>query len=112
MSYDVIVTSKYFGSGDEALSENLMLAYINTMTMKEDLPENLWFYGDGAYLTCKGSDALEDLKALVEKGVNVSTCGTCLNFYELEERLEVGEVTTMSDFVDLFASSEKVVTPA
>lgn len=112
MSYDVVIASKYFGRGDETLSENLMLAYINTTAMKEDnLPRKIWFYGDGAYLTCTGSDALDDLKALEAKGVDIATCGTCLNFYELEDDVQVGSVKTMADFVELFGESEKVVTP-
>lgn len=111
MSYDVIITGKSMGQGDEPLTENLMLAFINTLAGKENLPEHLWFYGDGAYLTCKGSDALDDLKALEEKGVHVATCGTCSNYYELDDKIEVGEIKTMSDFVDLFAESESLVFP-
>lgn len=111
MSYDVIITGKSMGQGEEALAENLMLAFINTLAGKENLPEHVWFYGDGAYLTSKGSDALDDLKALEEKGVSIATCGTCTNYYELEDHLEVGEIKTMSDFVDLFGESESLVFP-
>lgn len=112
MSYDIIVTSKTMGGGDTTLAENLMLAFINTLTQKDNLPDHMWFYGDGAFLTALGSEALEDLESLVNRGVDIKTCGTCVNYYELEEDIKVGEITTMSAFVDLFASSQKLVFPA
>lgn len=45
--------------------------------------ENHAFYNGGAFITCEGSQSLEDLKALEEQGVKILTCGTCLNHYGL-----------------------------
>ena len=58
------------------------------------------FYNGGAKLTCEGSESLEDLKELKSRGVKIFTCGTCLNYYELSDKLAVGEVTNMYDIAE------------
>lgn len=48
---------------------------------------------------------------MAEKGVDIRTCGTCLNFYGLTEQLEVGTVTNMYDIVETLAKAGKVIKP-
>ena len=69
------------------------------------------FYNGGAKLTVEGSGSLEDLKAMEAQGVEILTCGTCLNHYGLTERLAVGGVTNMYAIVEKLAGAEKVVKP-
>ena len=69
------------------------------------------FYNGGAKLTTEGSASLEDLKKLEEQGVEILTCGTCLNYYGLTERLAVGSVTNMYSIVEKLAGAGKVVKP-
>lgn len=69
------------------------------------------FYNGGATLTTEGSDSLEDLKSLEAQGVTIKTCGTCLNYYGLTEKLCVGEVTNMYDIVETMAKASKVIKP-
>ena len=65
----------------------------------------------GAFLSCEGSDALEDLKEMEAMGVEIRTCGTCLNHYGLEERLRVGDVTNMYDITEILMQAEKIIRP-
>ena len=69
------------------------------------------FYNGGARLTCKGSESLEDLKSLEAQGVEILTCGTCLNHYGLTEELAVGSVTNMYSIVEKLAGAGQVVKP-
>ena len=69
------------------------------------------FYNGGARLTVEGSDSLEDLRALEERGVEILTCGTCLNYYGLTEKLAVGSVTNMYTIAEKLAGAGKVVRP-
>ena len=69
------------------------------------------FYNGGAKLTCEGSEALEDLKELKSRGVKIFTCGTCLNYYELSDKLAVGEVTNMYDIAEKMAGASLIVSP-
>ena len=74
-------------------------------------PKTILFYNGGARLTCEGSDSLEDLRALAEQGVELLTCGTCLNFYGLTDELAVGGVTNMYEIVEKQMKATLVVRP-
>ena len=69
------------------------------------------FYNGGAFITCEGSQSLEDLKALEEQGVKILTCGTCLNHYGLTDRLAVGEVTNMYEIAEKMTQASLIVNP-
>lgn len=69
------------------------------------------FYNGGAKLTVEGSASLEDLKSLEAQGVEILTCGTCLNYYGLSEKLSVGGVTNMYDIAGKMASAGRLVRP-
>ncbi len=107
----VVIASNQMGNGEEALGKALMKAFIFALTNSPDVPETILFYNSGAYLTCEGSDSLEDLKNLEEAGTKIFTCGTCLNFYGLTEKLAVGSVTNMYDIVDMQQKAAKIIRP-
>lgn len=65
----------------------------------------------GAYLTCEDADTLEDLKLLESEGVTILTCGTCLDFYGLKEKLAVGGATNMYDIVERMEKAQKIIKP-
>ena len=69
------------------------------------------FYNGGAKLTTEGSASLEDLKKLEAQGVEILTCGTCLDYYGLTEKLQVGGVTNMYTIVEKLAGAGKVIKP-
>ena len=69
------------------------------------------FYNGGAKLTTEGSASLEDLKKLEEQGVEILTCGTCLNYYGLTEKLRVGEVTNMYVIAEKQLQADCIIRP-
>lgn len=99
------------GVGEQSLVDNLMKGFIHTLAQKEDLPAHIIFYGEGAKLSCTGSESLEDLQILADKGVKILTCGICLDYYELRDDLQVGGITTMSEVVDIVSHSAYVFEP-
>lgn len=107
----VAVSSGVMGSGDDELGAALMKAFLYALAQQEKLPSAVLFYNGGARLTCEGSASLEDLKALEAQGVEILTCGTCLNFYGLTEQLRVGGVTNMYDIVERLTGAALVVRP-
>lgn len=107
----VAVDSQTMGRGSDDLGRTLMKGFLFAVSQLPVLPKTILFYNGGAHLTCKESDSLDDLKAMAEKGVDIRTCGTCLNFYELAEQLEVGSVTNMYDIVETLAKAGKVIKP-
>lgn len=103
--------SNQMGDGAEKLGRSLMKAFIFALTKQDYLPETMLFFNTGAYLTSEGSDSLEDIKELEAQGVEVLTCGTCLDFYELKEKLAVGGVTNMYVIVEKMEKASLVIKP-
>ena len=95
----------------EKLGKALMKAFVFALTKQDVLPETILCYNTGAYLTTDGADTLEDLKLLESEGVTILTCGTCLDFYGLKEKLAVGGVTNMYDIVERMESAQTIVRP-
>lgn len=107
----VVICSDQMGTGDETLGKNLLKAYIYAVTQLDELPRTMLFYNAGARMTVEDSPALEDLKNLAEAGVVIKTCGTCLNYYGLSEKLAVGEVTNMYDIVETMSAADLIMKP-
>lgn len=107
----VVIASATMGEGDPELGRLLMKGYLYALTQLDILPKTLLFYNGGAALTCEGSASLEDLKSLEAQGVQILTCGTCLNHYGLTDRLKVGEVTNMYVIAETMADAAKIVKP-
>lgn len=91
----VVIKSEFMGDGDNELGKVLIKGFIYALSQQDELPQTMLFYNGGAKITSEGSESIEDLKALEEKGVKIFTCGTCLNYYGLTEKLCVGEATNM-----------------
>ena len=107
----VVLSGNVMGTGDEKLGTSLMKAFVFAVTKQDVLPETIVCYNTGAYLTCEGADTLEDLKSLEAEGVNILTCGTCLDFYGIKDKLAVGTVTNMYEIVETMEKAKKVVRP-
>ena len=63
-------------------------------------------------MTTEGSDSLEDLKSLEAQGVEIMTCGACLDYYGLKDKLAVGTVTNMYSIVETMAKAGRIVRPS
>ena len=107
----VAVDSAAMGRGSDELGKALMKGFLFAVGQLPELPETMLFYNGGAHLTCRGSGSLEDLKSLEAQGVEILTCGTCLNHYGLAEALAVGSVTNMYAIVEKLAGAAKVIKP-
>lgn len=105
----ILVATNLLGNGDDKLGETLMKVYINTLAESEILPKNLMFINGGVKLTCTGSDVLDSLNSMKEKGVNIISCGACLDFYNLKEELRVGEIGNMYQIIDLMNRSGNTI---
>ncbi len=107
----VVLSANVMGTGDAKLGTSLMKAFVFALTKQDQLPDTILCYNTGAYLTCEGADTLEDLKLLESEGVTVLTCGTCLDFYGLKEKLAVGGVTNMYDIVERMENAAHIIKP-
>lgn len=107
----VVIRRAQMGGGSEELGKTLLKGFLFALSQQDQLPTTLLFYNGGAALTCEGSGSLEDLKTLEAMGVEILTCGTCLNFYGLTEQLQVGEVTNMYTIAEKMTQADLLVEP-
>ena len=107
----VAIGSNQMGVGAEELGKTLLKVFVFALTQQDQLPRTVLFYNGGASLTCEGSPMLEDLKTLEAEGVEILTCGTCLNYYGLTEKLAVGGVTNMYVIAEKLTQAGNVVKP-
>ena len=108
----VVVSSDRMGSGNDELGKVLIKGFIFAVTQLDTLPKTMLFYNGGATLTTEDSDSLEDLKSLEAQGVEIMTCGTCLDYYGLKDKLAVGTVTNMYSIVETMAKAGRIVRPS
>ena len=107
----VVISSDKMGEGDEALGTLLMKGFIFALTQQDELPATIFFYNGGAKLTCENAPTLEDIKSLEAQGVEILTCGTCLNHYGLVDKLQVGGVTNMYVIAEKMLQASLIVKP-
>ena len=107
----VAVGTNTMGGGSDELGATLLKGFLYALSQQDELPQTILFYNGGAALTCEGSQSLEDLQAMQEQGVEILTCGTCLNYYGLTEQLRVGEVTNMYVIAEKLTQASCVVKP-
>ena len=107
----VAIGTATMGVGSDELGKTLMKGFIYALSQQDVLPKTILFYNGGASIPTEGSVSLEDLKAMEAQGVEILTCGTCLDFYGLKDKLAVGGVTNMYSIVEKLTKAGKVIKP-
>ena len=108
--FTILVTNNGMGNGDQQLQHKLIRTYFTLLNESDYLPAVIAFYTNGVKLLAVGSPVLEDLKVLEAKGGRLVACGTCLNHYGLEDKLEVGLPGGMTDIIEAQWRADKVIT--
>ena len=103
--------SEQMGDGDKELGHILLKNFFVTLTEIDPLPETILFVNSGVKLACKGSDALEALNALACRGVDIASCGLCLDFYHLQDKLQVGRTTNMLEIAETKLQAKRILRP-
>lgn len=107
----VYINSNLLGIGDDALGSILMRAFLKTLLDIEPKPSRLIFINSGVRLTSEGSEVLETLSAISGKGAEILSCGTCLDFYGLKEKLKVGTVSNMYEIAKSLLEADRLIRP-
>jgi len=105
----VMITSDRIGDGPEELGRLLMKNFIHTLLETAELPGRMLFLNTGVFLTCEGSDVLEALAKLHGMGVEIYSCGLCLDFFKIKEKLRAGATTNMLSIAECLLSADLVV---
>ncbi len=103
--------SDRMGSGDEDFGRVLLKNFLMTQLEVDPLPAAILFVNSGVHLVTEGSEVLDTLTALKAGGVDIASCGLCLDFYNKKDQLKVGRATNMLDIVDIQHQAGRIISP-
>lgn len=106
----LLVTHDGLGSADLDLQNRLAVTYFGLINEHDLLPAVICFYTEGVKLVVEGSPILETLQALEAKGVRLIVCNTCLNHYNLVDKVQVGIIGGMTDIIEAQWKADRVIT--
>lgn len=105
----IFISSDKIGNGNDELGAVLMKGFIYTLTESKPYPKSILLVNSGVKLSTENYDTVENLKILEEAGVEILSCGTCLDYYGLKESLKLGSVTNMYTIVDIMKNSLQTI---
>ena len=106
----LLITSNLLGEGPEELGNLLMKNFLHTLLETAEMPARIFFMNRGVLLTTDGSDVLEALEKLLGMGVEIFSCGLCLDFFGLKDKLRVGNTTNMLATAESLLAAKRVIT--
>ena len=108
-TYLVMFAKDRLGEGSEELGNVLVGGFLNTLNEREVLPDKIIFMNSGINLVLKDSPALQLLKELAEKNVDLLVCGSCLDYFGKMDELSVGRVSNMHEILEGMLDAGKVI---
>lgn len=105
----VYIGSDQIGQGDDELGKILMSSFLYALPEAETVPGALALMNAGVKLAVEGAETLESLRKLEASGMNILVCGTCLDYFDLKDKLRVGIVSNIYDISDLFFKARNVI---
>jgi sulfur relay (sulfurtransferase) complex TusBCD TusD component (DsrE family) len=105
----VLVSSDQLGKGNQDLGEGVLETFFTILKQREEKPAAIFLMNKGVYTATEESLVSVHLQEMEKAGVPVFTCKTCVDYYELGEKLVVGEISSMGHFIEL-ASQHEVLT--
>jgi selenium metabolism protein YedF len=106
-----VIASETMGRGNDELGWALLQTFLQTIKDVRPLPAKIIFYNAGVKLVSTESGALDALRELQAKGVEIMACGTCLDFYRLKSSIKIGQISNMYDIMSAMTTAGKVISP-
>ncbi len=104
-----LILSDELGKGDPELGRILMKGFLYTLTQTSPLPDKLILLNSAVRLSTVNDETVDHLKVLENSNVEIYSCGTCLNFYNLADSLRVGVIGNMYDVVEAISQKENKI---
>lgn len=108
-SYVVLFAKDRIGEGSEELGNALVGALLNSVKAMDTPPQKIIFMNSGINLVTKGSLVLHLLKDIENKGADLITCGTCLDYFGKMDEVEISRVTNMFEILESMLNVGKVI---
>lgn len=105
----ILITRNGMGDADPALQQKLISTYLSLLDQSNLLPGAICFYTEGVKLVVDGSPVLDVLRSLEKKGLHLLICSTCLEYFHLTEKVQVGIKGSMADIIEAQRRASKVI---
>ncbi|MDM7999717.1 MAG: sulfurtransferase-like selenium metabolism protein YedF [Dehalococcoidia bacterium] len=105
----LLIGSSTVGRGDDELGSVLMRSLLHTLVESDIKPHKIIFMNSGVKLVVRGSEVLDDLRALEKESVEILACGTCLGHFGLKDAVEAGRISNMYEITLALMKATKVV---
>jgi selenium metabolism protein YedF len=105
----LVLDADTLGRGNDDLGAQLVVNFLRTIAFRDEVPGAVVCYNTGVKLAEQGSPAVPMLEALAQKGAEIVLCGTCVNFFNLADRLAIGRVGNMQEIVDLLMKGQRTI---
>ena len=105
----LFIGSDTIGRGDDELGSSLMMNFLHQLGEAENPPEHIVLMNSGVKLAVEGSEVLDSLKHLGDRGTTVLACGTCLNFFGIADRQSAGKASNMPEITRTLLGAARVI---
>lgn len=98
--------------GEGELGAKLVVGFLKSTLELPKLPKRIICVNTAVYLTTADEDApvTEILRALEAKGVEIYSCGVCLEFYGVDKALKVGKIGNAFGTIEMLFGGEGTIT--
>jgi len=105
----ILIDSDSLGRGSEELGRVLIRSFMHTLRESSNRPAKVIFINSGVKLACEGSAVLDDLEKVSSRGTEIISCGTCLDYFRMKEKLRIGRISNMYEILHSLVQAGKVV---
>ena len=100
--------SDFIGTNRE-LGKVLVNGFLNAIPSLPKRKSKIIVISNGVKLVTSGSYVLDTLKKFEQMGFTILICGTCLDFFKIREKVEVGTISNALEIMEALTTAAKVV---
>ncbi len=100
--------SDFIGTNRE-LGKVLSNGFLNAIAELKKRKSSIILISNGVKLAIKKSYVLERLKSLEEEGFDILICGTCLDYFKIRDKVQVGEISNALEIMECMTEADKVI---
>lgn len=105
----ILISKNSLGEGSEELGILLMKSYLYALTESTPYPKSILLLNGGVKLAIEDSEVVEHLRSLESNGVEVLSCGTCLDYFKIKDKLAVGGISNMYTIVERLNNASNTI---
>lgn len=110
MSKVVMINSEFLGRGDDELGLKLMGSFLRKLSIEDEKPGKIIFVNSGVKLLSENSPVIDGIDLLIDAGVDLIACGTCVNHYNLGNKIRPEYISDMRSIISILMKSDNVIT--